>query len=260
MIAALAALSILAASAAALPPRDTIGGGQAPGQGVPPAAGPVRPPSRPQVSIGEPRYTVEVLNLDAIDESGADWSGSDEVFGIFRATGGYRTRTRTHGDVDTGSLVTFASEERCLTSQRVLSGGITTGIGGLPWGLVAPGARWECDPRGVPGPIGLTLDLWEDDDCNAFPPACFNTYVPPVIDPNDDLIGRVETTYSTGELASRLPHVGAVYFASFTFGGPCGYQPANHVCGVGPLTPTGPEYKLLIIIKRMSDAPPRVKQ
>jgi hypothetical protein len=253
-IAGLAALSMLVASAAALPPRDTSGGGQAPGGGVPPAAGPVRPPTPPQAPSGEPRYTVEVLNFQAIDESGADWSGSDEVFGIFGSTSGYNTRTRTHGDVDSGTFVTFAGEERCLTSQRVLSGGIDRG-----W-LVAPGTRWECDPRGVPGPIGLRLELFEDDDCNAFFPSCFNTYVPPVRDPNDDLIGRVETTYSASELASRLPRVGNAYFASFTLGGPCGYQPPNHVCGAGPLTPTGPEYRLTIIIKRMKDAPPRATQ
>jgi hypothetical protein len=213
-------------------------------------AGPLLPPG-PGQSFGEPRYTVEVLGFRALDESGADWSGSDEVFGLFGSTRGYSVRTLKQGDVDSGNGRTFGTQERCLTRQRVLSGTVDRS-----W-LIAPnGARWDCDPRGVPAPIGLRLELWEDDDCNPFFPSCFNTVSPPVRDPADDLIGRAEPTYSAADLASQLPRVGDAWATSFILGGPCGHQPPGHVCGTGPLTATGPEYRLFIRIHRVSDARP----
>ena len=208
-------------------------------------------PTDPSQSFGEPRYTVEVLGFTALDESGADWSGSDEVFGLFSSTRGYSVRTKKQGDVDSGNSRAFASQERCLTRQRVLSGSPDRG-----W-LIAPDTRWDCDPRGAPAPIGLRLELFEDDGCNPFFPSCFNTYSPPVRDPADDLIGRVERTFDASEL-SRLRRVGDAFTTSFVLGGPCGYQPPNHVCGTGWLTPTGPEYRLFIIVRRVEDARPVV--
>ena len=242
-----AALSVMAVPAGALTPvRES---GEASRLRVA-AVGPMLPPG-PGKTIGEPRYTVELVSFKALDESGADWSGSDEVFGLFRSTGGYSVRTVKQGDVDSGNSRAFGSQERCLTRQRVLSGSADRG-----WLIAPDGTRWDCDPRGVPAPIGLRLELFEDDGCNAFFPSCFNTYSPPVRDPADDLIGRAEPTYSAGELASRLRRVGDAYVTGFTLGGPCGHQPPGHVCGVGPFTATGPEYRLTIVVRRVNDARP----
>jgi hypothetical protein len=218
------------------------------------AVGPMLPPG-PGQSIGEPRYTVELVSFKALDESGADWSGSDEVFGLFNSTRGYSVRTAKQGDVDTGNSRAFASQERCLTRQRVLSGNPDRG-----WLIAPDGTRWDCDPRGVPAPIGLRLELLEDDGCNPFFPSCFNTYSPPVRDPADDLIGRAEPTFSAGDLSSRLRRVGDAYVTGFTLGGPCGHQPPGHVCGTGPFTATGPEYRLTIVIRRVNDARPVVTE
>ena len=99
----------------------------------------------PGQTIGEPRYTVELVSFKAHDESGADWSGSDEVFGLFRSTGGYSVRTAKQGDVDSGNSRAFGSQERCLTRQRVLSGSADRG-----WLIAPDGTRWDCDPRGCP--------------------------------------------------------------------------------------------------------------
>ena len=66
------------------------------------AAPAVAIPGSTQPPPSEHRYTVEVHGFKAIDESGADWSGSDEVFGFFGATGGRWVRTSKYGDVDTG--------------------------------------------------------------------------------------------------------------------------------------------------------------
>jgi hypothetical protein len=134
-----AALSMMAVPAGALTPvRER---GEASDQRVA-TVGPILPPG-PGQSIGEPRYTVELVSFKALDESGADWSGSDEVFGLFRSTGGYSVRTAKQGDVDSGNSRAFGSQERCLTRQRVLSGSPDRG-----WLIAPDGTRWDCDPRG----------------------------------------------------------------------------------------------------------------
>jgi hypothetical protein len=199
-----------------------------------------------------PTYTVEVHGFTAIDESGADWTGSDEVFGLFHSNVGSPVKTRTFGDVDSGEFRRIPSLERCLAPQRLTSGGRRYG-----W-LWVPHATWNCRPSqgGVAGPIHLNMELLEDDDCNAFFPSCFNSWWPPGIrDPNDDVIGVVDVTYSAAELARRLPRVGDVIVDKFTLGGPCGNQPPDHVCGNGPLSSSGPEYKLTINIRKATDSP-----
>lgn len=242
-----AVCSMMAIPASALPSGGTSAEASNPRRVA--SVGPVLPPG-PAQSIGEPRYTVELVGFIAVDESGYDWNGSDEVFGLFSSTGAYNLRTVKQGDVDTGDSRLFGKQERCLTRQRILAGEPDRG-----WLMAPDGTRWDCDPRGAAAPIGLHLELLEDDACSAFL-GCFNSYVPQFRDPNDDLIGVVNQTYSAAELASRLPHVGDAFAKSFTLGGPCGYQPPNHVCGTGWFSSTGPEYKLFIIVRRVNDARP----
>jgi hypothetical protein len=204
-----------------------------------------------KVPLAGPLYTVEVHGFKALDESGSDWSGSDEVFGLFHSTRGYSTRTTKQGNVDSGDFRRIGNRERCLAPQRILSGGPVLG-----W-LVASETSWDCGPSttGVAAPIGLTLELWEDDPCSAFvPPVCFNPFAPPVRDPKDDLIGRHEVTYTSAQLESRLREVGDVIVDHFILGGPCGHTD-NPVCSVGPFSSTGPEYKLTINIRLVRDAP-----
>ena len=210
-------------------------------------------PRSQQVPNGEPRYAVSVVSFRALDESGYDWSGSDEVFGIFASTRGHPTATSVHGDVDSGDLVDFTALERCLAPQRIISGQVPAG-----GTLVAPDDTWECDSRGASAPIGLNLELWEDDGCpKVFPYSCFDGYAGGIIDSADDLIGRVERTYGTRNLA-RLDDVGDSMNVGFILGGPCGHQePGGAVCGYGPLSSTGPEYELRVVIQRVSDAPLR---
>jgi hypothetical protein len=252
VIGALAAvLSVMAVPAGALPPR-----GESREASIlrVATAGPIVPPG-PAQSFGAPRYTVEVVGFRALDESGYDWSGSDEVFGLFSATGGYSVRTVKQGDVDTGNGRVFGREERCLTRQRVLAGGPDRG-----WLMAPDGTRWDCDPRGAPAPIGLLLELLEDDDCNPYFPSCFNSYSPQFRDPADDLIGRATPTYSPSELASRLPHVGDAWRHRSPSAGRADTSPPGHVCGTSWFSSTGPEYRLFIIIRRVDDARPVATQ
>jgi hypothetical protein len=212
-----------------------------------PAAAAIPPPGSSQVVQMEPRYMVKAQWFKALDESWIDALGSDSVFGLFYSSGGFSVRTEQTDGVDDGEVVWLEHKERCLMPQRILSGGPVHG-----W-LIAPETRWECDPRGVPAPIGLKLELWENDDCHLA--NCFNPYVPPVIDTLDDIIGREQVTFTAGELASRLPYAGMIWTKHYILGGPCGFQPPNHVCGTSPFSITGPEYELAISIERVRDAP-----
>jgi hypothetical protein len=203
-----------------------------------------------KVPLGGPLYSVEVHGFRAIDESGIDWPGSDEVFGLFRSTRGYSTKTSVYRDVDSGDFRRFGNQERCLAPQRILSG--------RPFGsvLVAPGDRWDCSPSttGVLAPIGLTLALWEDDACGHFP-ECFDSTSPEgIVDPNDDLIGRTEVTYDSLELERRLREVGDVMVDHFILGGPCGHKP-NGGCVKSWPDSTGPEYRITINIRLVREAP-----
>ena len=123
-------------------------------------------PRSQQVPNGEPRYAVSVVSFRALDESGYDWSGSDEVFGIFASTRGHPTATSVHGDVDSGDLVDFTALERCLAPQRIISGQVPAG-----GTLVAPDDTWECDSRGVPRRSGSTWNCGRTTDARR----CFHT-------------------------------------------------------------------------------------
>lgn len=199
-----------------------------------------------QTALGEPLYTVEVHGFTAIDESGIDLTGSDEIFGIFRSNRGDRVRTSTYGDVDTGEFRRIASGERCLAPQHLLSGDTVPG-----W-LWAPYNSWDCRPSagGVPGPINLILELWEDDPYCGAALGCSNPYVPQVIDPADDLIQRILLSYSRGELESQLRHSGDLLVDKVTFGRACEDPPG---CVSHPASATGPAYKLTINIRRVTD-------
>jgi hypothetical protein len=206
-------------------------------------------PGGSQTAPGEPLDTFEVHGFTAIDESGYDLTGSDEIFGIFRSNRGYRVRTSTYGDVDTGEFRRIASGERCLAPQHLLS---SVGYPLQGW-LWAPYESWDCRPSegGVPGPIDLILELWEDDPYCVPPFECSNPYVPAVRDPADDLIQRILLSYSRARLESQLRHSGDLLVDKFTFGGPCGSQEPG--CVTNPASATGPEYKLTINIRRVND-------
>jgi hypothetical protein len=202
-----------------------------------------------QTAPGEPLYTVEVHGFTAIDESGYDLTGSDEIFGIFRSNRGDRVRTSTYGDVDTGEFRRIGDGERCLAPQHLLSS-VGSPVPGWLW---APYESWDCRPSagGVPGPINLILELWEDDPYCGAALGCSNPYAPAVIDPADDLIQRILLSYSRGRLESQLRHSGELLVDKFTFGGACGSPEPG--CVTNPASATGPEYKLTINIRRVND-------
>jgi hypothetical protein len=253
VLAAVAVLA-LAAPATALPlSPDAAGASLGVGErsAVPLGTGarsavPLGPRTRPV--IGQPRYTVEARGFMAVDESGYDWSGSDEVFGLFEGDRGSLGVTSVYGDVDSGEFQRFGDHERCIVPQRVLStNGTSSIVGPLLW---APSDTWDCDPRGVSGPINLHVTLYEDDDDHD-PGTEWNPYF--IRDEDDDLIGRAERSYTADQLASKLPQVGHFMTDRITLGGPCGLLEPGDECVKNPLSSSGPEYIFNILIRRVED-------
>jgi hypothetical protein len=202
------------------------------------------PPGFPHgaISLMVPQFVAEAVRFKAIDESGYDWAGSDEVYAVFSDLNPTLVDllTKTFEDVNTGETRDFGPDERCI----------------------AP--RPNCD-HGVSEILHFKVSFWERDKppwpfveiCRGDAPGghyrlqlghC--TF--------DDLIGRGEVLMSREQLLAALPNVGDSVEHKLTLGGPCG--PSEGICG-GPFCP---EYELTFRITRLPDverplviAPPR---
>jgi len=159
------------------------------------------------------RYVVRAVSFKCIDESGVDFTGSDEPVWIFTANaGGVVTTTRSpeFGDVDSGDTRNFAMANS---------------------NLIWPS---RTGTAGAPGPIGLAIQVWDVDQGNAdtiatrtrqvlaaasFAPkvgqwvAAIPSFVPGLVGDflGDDLLGSRQFFYSAETLASRLPRVGSTF-------------------------------------------------
>jgi hypothetical protein len=166
-----------------------------------------------------PRYKVSAANFKAIDESGADWTGSDEAFWLFSGVGttgtGTTRATQVYGSMDSGDTQSFSVVDQCA---------------------------WGCSPVGSPAPfgIGLSVQLWEQDlgdiddiwfkTADAFQtagPIISTTPAPSWVGPavkavgeglelilnwaEDDLIGSQTYAFDATGLASALPNRGTSF-------------------------------------------------
>jgi hypothetical protein len=97
---------------------------------------------RANVTPPNPKYTIKAISFHCNDETGWDWSGSDEPYWIFGSLGSgtaVTTRSKVFGDVDTGDSRTFDANEGCIWGQN-------------------------CLPQDFPdGEIGSLVSLWEHD-------------------------------------------------------------------------------------------------
>lgn len=98
--------------------------------------------------IREPRFMVEAVNFHAVDESGPNSPGADEVFAIFEA-GGQSMLTSVVEEVETGEMHEFDTAQRCILPAQDLDG--------------ARNDQWSCAPSGAPGPVQFTIALYELD-------------------------------------------------------------------------------------------------
>lgn len=193
-------------------------------------------------------YALRVTKFKCGDESGVDWTGSDEPYWVFTSrdpNGSVVTsRSKKFGDVDSGETRSFPKED----NKNVV------------WPKV--GAT-----QGAPGPIALSIQLWESDqgdrdaiaektrkafDLGAQAPIVgeWIRRVPSIVQDKisqfagDDLMGSRTLLYSERRLQQRLPQVGSTFVEKHHFGGNGGDLPWK-VAG-------GPDYYLFIEVKRVS--------
>jgi hypothetical protein len=197
------------------------------------------------IDIMVPQFVAEAVRFKALDISGFDWAGSDEVRAVFSDLNPklFDLVTSKFEDVDTGETFGFKANERCI----------------------AP--RPNCD-HGVSEILHFKVTFWEADDPPPhFPHFCYGDaqgghyWLNHGVCVGDDLIGRGEVLMSREQLLAELPRVGDSVEHKLILGGPCG--PWEGHCGTG-WGPTGPEYELTFRITRLDDversiviAPPR---
>jgi hypothetical protein len=194
------------------------------------------------------RYTVKALKFDCLDESGIDWTGSDEPCWTFTSrdnAGNVRTvYSREFGGVDSGDTSYFKpGENDSIVWPR--KEGVT----------------------GASGPIALSIQLWEIDQGKPADIAAktekvlalaeqapvigdWVRLVPSVVRNQlnnliaDDLMGSRTLLFPDSYLARSLPRVGQSFVVKHRFGGNSGDLPFE-VAG-------GPDYDLHLRVKRVA--------
>lgn len=198
--------------------------------------------------MADPRYVVRATKFYCGDESGIDWIGSDEPVWIFTAndegTPDVKTRrSREFSNVDSGDSVRFD-----MANDNIV------------WPQSASAA-------GAPGPIGLSIQLWEIDQGSAasiarrtqevlnvaeWVPVVGNwiskvpTLVPDLIGSfaGDDIMGSQTIEYSTRRLRQWMPEAGDKLTRKYHFSGGHGDIPFG-LAG-------SPDYDLYLEVSRVS--------
>lgn len=94
------------------------------------------------------RYVIEAVNFKALDETGIDIFGSDEIVARFSAYG-RSTFSGIYGGVDTGETHQFRSGQQCIYPAIDPDG--------------VYNHTWSCNPRGAFGPVTFQITLYEFD-------------------------------------------------------------------------------------------------
>jgi hypothetical protein len=162
------------------------------------AAAPAQPAIAPLTDGGQvihivsPRFVATAVKFKAIDETGWDWLGSDEVHAVFADFNPVDERaTSVYGDVDSGETKTFRDADRCIAPQPNCDHGTSS----LHFAVALWEADWTIsgDLLGLDKPtLAHSHEMYEHG-----------------IDSGDDLIGRAEIDLSQVQLVSMLPAVGS---------------------------------------------------
>jgi hypothetical protein len=182
MLALCLAGAIFAESGTAQPVGGPVTGGNDPTGGNTtggnPTGGNVNTGGNVGVNVGEERrYIVEFQSFKALDETGCDLCGSDEVVIVIR-TADYSLRSSEYGNVDSDRL--FRRFKRC--AQPAVDGDDETD------------AEWECDQKGKAAPFSFTVSAYEDDGPGLFSNDCYWDQVHRGVD------GRFTDLYPPDEL------------------------------------------------------------
>lgn len=185
-----------------------------------------------------PASRVRTLSFEALDETGWDWTGSDEVAFVYNALG-YKLITREYGGVD--------------------SDGTTPN---LKWCVVPAEDRdedynhaWDCHEAGMPGPVSFVIGAYEQDGHSGF---CATSHADTDIrSPNletceedGELIGKDDLQIPLATLFQKLPQPGASYTDRFDLFGACDGSTTTSPCTSGG----GPHYVVIYEVRRLPDA------
>ena len=199
-------------------------------------------PVPPSLPGSVPSFKVEAVGFKALDETGYDWPGADEIRVGF-VTPFEDITSREFGSVDAGKSRTFNADESCVVP-------VGEATGRQLGRLVGPRSNWFCADLGRPGPLSFELVVAEQDiDLFGF------ENPPTVLGPADDLIGRKTLTFTPEELLADMPAVGSTVDQNILLG-PC---VAPLVCPDGFFfKPSPAEYRVTLRLTRMPNSLPPI--
>lgn len=147
--------------------------------------------------IREPRFIVEAISFKAVDESGPNSPGADEVYAVFHS-GDDEMVTSVYEDVDIGEPPRhFEAHQSCI------------------WPAVDPdddrNGSWSCAPQGASGPVGFEVMLYELDPYyrRAFGAFCVSIgsndlEAHPCATEHSDVLFRNTFSYEVSQILARL--------------------------------------------------------
>ena len=145
-----------------------------------------------EIHIVSPRFIATAIKFKALDETGWDRWGSDEVHAVFADWNPFGEHaTSVFENVDSGDTKNFPAAQNCIAPQPKCDRGASS--------LHFAVALWESD-------WSLSEAIWGLEK-----PTLANSHEMYAhgIDTGDDLIGRSEINLTTAELQAMLPAVGS---------------------------------------------------
>ena len=149
----------------------------------------------------QPMFMVEALDFTAVDETGWDWWGSDEIYSVWKSNA--IVSTLIVDNVDSGDdPFPYHQLQSCIypiAGNEIIIDGRYGG----------EGSGWICKGEGGPGPIQFTAFFLDDDSPAAdLPLACFSGSF--VTDCEDTFVGKYIGTWSNEELRAGWTAPGTV--------------------------------------------------
>ena len=203
------------------------------------------PNERPAIRLPHapgPRFVVKALDMQALDETGWDRAGSDEVVTVY-GTNNYTLISSENPVVDSdGTVWDYDQFENCIY-PAVDDGNYNN--------------EWGCNGAGGPGPLRFTVGLYEQD-ANISLGFCANQTRPSgdlfpanadpcETDSPNDLIGKNAFSHSLEQLLQLLPRENMSFRARATIGYECD-KTKGGTCGA-----SDPAYRFRYRVFRVRD-------